>query len=473
MTFKGQDFAQSEGEIPITTEEEAWSALDPKERELLENTMYDDTSLKKLTWDKWSLNEKIFNIELRKNNTISSRGIPLNPDARTQSEEFLDSIRNLKIDMGYLGTYNTGKYLRWVPSVMNIVFSPTFTRTIGVIAAVSMLFTPFGYAIGAVAMVAGLATVGIDIYMSTRRYRQLNRTREENVLLTEIKKEVGELESTFTTLESTPALRAIAATMMPGHGIDPIKKSPTVLSAVGSTLIANYFNIVASWSLSILSLNAIAIAMCMLTTITGYSTTAAMNHQYFKRLVYLGNANSLMLAELGLEQGFERGTRNDYLSNHLNMMRCYNLAVNEVAKHPEASKADPDKEVIRKALLDAFERNLLLVPDAKKSPRPSFLQDSWMLITDGMSWKDNNKRFTPSFMENDVTKHHSKETFNAKYKASAGHEVNVKGIEQDGKALETHKTEIVEADIKKPSQLISHIQQLKNQENNEQQRQGP
>lgn len=418
--FKGQDYAQSEGENPITAIEDpeeadlaAWNALPEKERTILEDTMYKqpegEASLKELTWDKWSLDEKVFYLELKKGNAISAEGIPTKP-APTQSEEFLDSLKNLKIDTGYLGVLNVGKYIGWATPIINFLFSPTFLRIVSVGAAIGMLFTPFGYGVGALALTVALVSVAVDIYRYTAKYRELNDVKEESVLLNELKKESATLENTLS--KSTDVFRNIIATTMPGHSINPHREAPSVLRAAGYTAIGAYSNMVVSSVLSIATLNPIPILASMLMMVTGYSVTTAMYYQFDKRFTYLCNANDLMKAELGLDHGFAPGGRNMFLSNHLNMMRRYNLAVAKVAEHPEASKPNPDRELLRDMLVEAFNHEVMLVGDAKRSPRPSFLQDTWTLFKDGVSWTTANRRFTPSFMEAGVVSHHSTEAFN-------------------------------------------------------------
>lgn len=438
LIFKGQDYAQSEGDNPITTDEEAWTELgklETKEQDALINTKYDipltedevnaavqagkdpfkiprkKISLKESTWDKWSLEEKVFYVELKRNNAIDAAAQTVKK-AKTQSEEFLESIENLKIETEYFGTLNVGKYIGWTAPIINFLFSPTLMRIIAVAASIALLFTPLGYGVGALAMTVGLASVAFDIYRYTAKYRELNSVKEESVLLNELKKESSELEKTMG--KSTEAFRKIIATTMPGHGINPATEAPSLLNAAGYTLVGAYSNMVVATTLSLATLNPIPLLASMLMMVTGYSVTTSMYYQFDKRFTYLSNANAVMKAELGLEQGFVEGGRNNYLSNHLNMMRCYNLAVAEVAKDPEAKKLNPDSHMLRQKLVEAFNREARLAEEARKSSRPSFLEDTWTLLKDGVSWVDVNRRFTPSLMEDDVVKHHSKEKFMVK-----------------------------------------------------------
>ncbi len=437
LIFKGQDFAQTEGDEPLT-EDNVWFALTEAERKHINNNPH----LQK-HWDESSLAEKVFYVELKRNKATNAAGIPTTP-VTTQSEEFLEFIRTLKYESEYFGTLNIGRYIGWITPIMNFAFSPTFGRIVALVAAGAIMATPLGYTVGAIGMSIALLSLAYDTYRYVDKYRELNRVKEEKVLLDEIKKVSEEIEQSRGLGETAFDKINVMATAS-GLVINPNKTKPSLIDAATYVAQNNFANMITATVLSVATLSPIAIMASMFMMITGYSAATAIYGQFNNRFVYLCNANAIAKAELGLEGDLAPGNDIEYLRKRLSHLRCYNLAVKEVMQDPEAKKETFNTEYLRTRLAEAFEYHVLVSEKANSEAaveRPSFLADTWTLLKDGISWEDINRRFTPSFMEADVMSHYSNETFENKRR---------KAIEGMEKELHIGKAEGVEAKHKNPA----------------------
>jgi hypothetical protein len=410
LIFTGQDYSQVESE-------DISNALTDAESKILKEAGVE-----------LSKEELAFHADLKKNNAIRNTGkkskalkeqrdelskqktldgaIDKTQASVTQSEAFLNSIKNLEIDTEtkLFGKWRVGRYIGWITEPMNIVFSPTFGRVAALVASFTVMLTPLGPAVGGVCLAISLLSLAYDVYRNTNNYRKLNAMREERVLLDEIKKVSGELGAKLP-----PDLQTSTEVGMK-------RKNPDLLKATSYVMRGAFANMAITTGLAVATLSPYSVMASMFMMITGYSNTTAMYYQYNKRVAYLHNANALTKAELGLE-------KDDDLADRLMKLRCYKAAVEQ----------DPEN------IEQAYKGNLEKAQACEKlAPRLSFMGDVWKVLKHGLSWKRANNMFTPSFMQEKVVAFHSEEAFAKRI-----------GLKLEGVAKERSQEQIVEVKVEK------------------------
>ncbi|MCE2991737.1 MAG: hypothetical protein LW825_02260 [Candidatus Jidaibacter sp.] len=412
LIFTGQDYSQVESED-------------------ISNTLTDaESKILKEAGVELSKEELAFHGDLKKNNAIRNTGkkskalkeqrdelskqktldgaIDKTQASVTQSEAFLNSIKNLEIDTEtkLFGKWRVGRYIGWITEPMNIVFSPTFGRVAALVASFTVMLTPLGPAVGGVCLAISLLSLAYDVYRNTNNYRKLNAMREERVLLDEIKKVSGELGTKLP-----PDLQTSTEVGMK-------RKNPDLLKATSYVMRGAFANMAITTGLAVATLSPYSVMASMFMMITGYSNTTAMYYQYNKRVAYLHNANALTKAELGLE-------KDDDLADRLMKLRCY--------------KAATERETEPEKIASAYDDNLKKAQVCEKlTPRLSFMGDVWKVLKHGLSWKRANNMFTPSFMQEKVVAFHSEEAFAKRI-----------GLKLEGVAKERSQEQIVEVKVEK------------------------
>ena len=375
LILRGEDFAQS-GELSdnefdknplLENSTVAADPLTPLEKQELDEI-----------WNSWTIDQKSFYLKLKQNNVEA--------EDRTEAEEFLKSIREVK----YVGN-------RPAAALLNIFFSPSLFRIIAVAAAVSILFTPFGYAIGAVGMSLALATVAFDVYKSVSKYRELNAIKEEYLLLEKIKEAQNEISKDPKLLEDF-AKETVIKRKTKVESFEQVEVRLT--DSVAEVMAGDVANIGWSVTIAVLTLSPISILLTLLSISTGSSVSIASEHQFNQRCVQLHNINTISKKLLGLDLPIKgMGKSGPELSTLLSETIALKTALNSAS---EARKVGVDDATIG----EKFGKILVNKPEVSL-PQQSFLQDTLRILADGFNWRKSNMLMTPSFIKKEMDVYYS------------------------------------------------------------------
>lgn len=315
---------------------------------------------------------------------------------QTPSDKYIEKLRGMRF----------GKYI--APAV-NFVFSPTFAKGLAVGASIGLLFTPLGPAVGAVGLALTLGSIAKDVVDQVREYRKLNDTREERVLLNELKNardEINELKKSapgvdFTKIEGRYFPNA-ANVLFQGARQQYEDVTQSKIRSVGSTALSSAATMTYSVATSALTLSPVPLALSCLSVIAGYTATAKTEYEYKKRVVELRNVNNRLKDEVGIEITGKNGENNVDIAAQLKSLREYREALKAASK---------DGGMTNEKLSESIQQEKTLNVGVSSYTKPSVWQDFKTLIKTGLKWTSANRLSTPSLVDADVKFAHSEDAY--------------------------------------------------------------
>lgn len=310
----------------------------------------------------------------------------------TASDEFLYSVRRYPGKDSFF--YPMFKNIAFL---MNITFSPGFGYVVGILASLAFLASPLGWYVGATGLVISISTVAFTVYRQVNLYRDLERIKEERILLDEVKKTDDSINS---LLETHPHLKLLILQNNPQGAF--VNKEYTHANAMKFILTNNGAIIATNLALSIASLNPISLLLTFLGCSTGYASMGTMHKTYQDRVVMLTNHNNEIKHAVGIKyEGIEPGTQNQSIAQKLGEMRQMKAAL-------EAVKDIRDPAESARTFQAALATEPVIV---SKCTEKSFSKSLEHFLDHGLSWSGHNRLFTPFLRDARTYNTHSEETY--------------------------------------------------------------